>query len=286
MSMARRHNHLMILCGLAAAISFNVKLYASAIFLGQPGSYAASDGQLAGGQTLTEWTIEAWIKPQNTGLYQGLFNNIPVEPWKEISISFDQAQGVAGLMTAWPNGYYSVSSPSASIVGDQWQLVSFVGNSTTMRMYLNGLEVGNNLYPGQISFASVHSPNALGAFSFGFCDFLTLSDQAFYSGSLADFRVYDRALPASELLSHLTQQPSLNTPGLRNWIPFNETTGDIFYDIIGGQYGKYYNVNLSSDSPFSSVPETSTYLTGVWALSVIGMFMCKNRLNYPLCKKQ
>jgi len=46
------------------------------------------------------------------------------------------------------------------------------------------------------------------------------------------------------LSSHLAAQPAVTAPGLLNWIPFDETTGTTFHDIVSGVTGTYYNVDL------------------------------------------
>ncbi len=253
------------LCGLAAvAISYPGQLPASVYFLGSPGSYAASDsGKLAGGETLTDWTIEVWVKPESISVGQGIFDNH--QNWKEISAKLGQS-GDFGMLVAWPNYYTSGTSAPDSMKANQWQLLSYVGNGSEMRLYLNGKLVGTGNTPGQASFDSAHLSGTLGSFGFGFSDYQTLPDTDWFRGGLADFRVWDRALSQSELALHVTQEPALDALGLRNWIPFNETSGEVFHDIVGGQDGKYYNVSFSSDSPVSAVPEPSTYLAGALLL--------------------
>jgi hypothetical protein len=222
---------------------------ASVQFVGTSGSYAASDGQLAGGETLTSWTIELWVKPENTTAYQGLFNNTPIEPWKELSMTLTD-YGAVGFLEAWPNSYYTVGSPSGSIPANQWSLVSVVGDSSGLLLYVNGVQEGSGPSPGQASFASTHSPNTVGAFSFGLADFLTLPDASFFQGYMADFRVWDRALPSSEILSHMNCGAAISTVRLRNWIPFNETTGTQFHDLVSGITGTLYGgTTFSTDSP-------------------------------------
>lgn len=254
--------------------------YGSALFSGSPGSYAASDGQLAGGQTLSEWTIELWAKRLNAGVWEGLFNNTPVEPWKEIAIRGDQT--ATGILVTWPDSYYSVATTPGAILPDEWQLLSFVGDAASLRVYVDGVELGSAPSPGQASFASIHSPNTVGAFSFGLADFLTLPDSGFYNGYLADFRVWDRALPADELLSHVSAQPAIDALGLLNWIPFNETSGDVFHDIVGGLEGRYYNVTLTGDGPTFAVPESGHY--GLVATGTIGvLFLLDKRRRARGC---
>ena len=59
-------------CLVAAQID---SLNAAVSFRGVPGSYAASNDDLGGGaQTLTEWTIELWVRPNALDTSYGLFD--------------------------------------------------------------------------------------------------------------------------------------------------------------------------------------------------------------------
>jgi len=247
--------------------------HASVEFLGVPGSYAASDGQLARGQTLKSWTIEVWIKPQVNNVWQGIFQNDSGIAWE--GNQFDLSpQGKFDFLDTW-GAYYVVSSPTGSITPNQWQLLSIVGDGNKLSAYQNGVLVGIGPYPGQASFAAVHESIFLGAFDFGVLDYATLPDAGWFLGSMADFRVWDRALTSSDILSHVSLEPAINDPGLVDWIPFNETSGNTFYDIVSGQNGTYHNVVLSNDAPFASIPEPQSYV--VFALIAMALTMLRKQ---------
>jgi hypothetical protein len=220
------------------------------------GSYAASDGQLADGQTLTNWTVELWVKPAAANRHQGIFNNHGV-PWKGLEMAVT-AQGGFGFLVIWPNTYYDVVSPNGIITTNQWQLLAAVGEGNQQRLFRNGVLVGSVPSPGQASFFGTYSGDVLGHFVFGLNDYATLPDANFYEGLIADFRVWDRALSAQELLSHTIASPATNAIGLRNWIPFGETAGNRFLDILSGMTGTYYSMDLVSDWPISCLPHAAT----------------------------
>ena len=225
---------------------------ASVRFRGISGSYAASDGQLASGQSLANWTIELWFNPTKTDGC-GLFSSMPEVPWTGIQIG--GGDGVFGCLVILnnPNAYYSASSTQV-FTTHEWQLLTIVCENHTMSAYRNGILVGSSPLPGATSFAAKHQGYNLGAFDFGFRDLATLPDDGFFEGYMADFRVWDRALSDSERVAHVTKQPSVDAQGLRNWIPFDETSGSQFHDTVAGLTGTFYNIDLSSDSPSFGPP--------------------------------
>jgi hypothetical protein len=149
----------------------------------------------------------------------------------------------------WPTTYYGGSSSAGVIKANQWQLLGFVSDGVKLSIYRNGLLVTNFDVSPQIFIAGAIAGSVTGVFDFGLQDLQTLPDRYFYNGSLSDFRLWDRALTPAELSSHVVAQPAITAPGLLNWIPFNETSGTTFHDIVGGVTGTYYNVDLVS-GPF------------------------------------
>ena len=232
----------LLVVGLGLAITQMTPLFAAASFRGVAGSYAASNGHLGGGaDTLSNWTFEVWIRPVRTDVYQGLFDIHG--DWKETTLDMGN-QGGVGLTTYWPYTSYPVPTSSNVVTAGEWQLLAFVGDAQSMRAYRNGTLVGTGAPAPQIYIYGAIAGSVVGIFDFGLADYQTLPDAGFYAGSMADFRVWNRALTRAELLSHVVSQPATNAPGLVNWIPFDETTGTTFHDIVGGVTGTYYNVDF------------------------------------------
>lgn len=213
-------------------------------FDGTVNSYAFSNGQLAGGQTLTQWTIEFWIKPNSIGSHQGIFTKN--EFWKEIEIGITP-NGSLQFMQAWPNTYYNVFTSAGTITAGEWQHIGIVGDGVSISVYRNGVLAGSGTGAGQVSFLGSNGSGLLGNMSFGRSDYATLPDANFYSGGLADFRVWTRALSPAELLTNTTANPAANATGLANWIPFTELSGTAFADIVGTASGTLAGVTFIND---------------------------------------
>ena len=98
-----------------------------------------------------ELTISAWIKP-----------NTPMWDFNPIVVKRDYQSGYTlevqyGNVSFWPyiTGRSLISSPSATLVPDQWNHVVGVYNGTTVSLYLNGDSIGTPTYaPGGIQTTS------------------------------------------------------------------------------------------------------------------------------------
>lgn len=234
----------LLIVGIGLAVTQRTPLFAAASFRGVTGSYAASSGHLGGGAvTLSSWTIEFWIRPATINAPFGLFDIHG--DWKQTSISVGPG-GTVGCGTMWPNTYYDTTSAPGVITENEWQLLGFVSDGLTLRIYRNGVLVANGGVSPQIFVKGEIAGSVTGVFDFGLSDLQTLPDRYFYNGALSDFRLWNRALTPAELSSHVVVQPAVTASGLLNWIPFNETAGITFTDIVAGVTGTYNNVDFVS----------------------------------------
>jgi hypothetical protein len=210
-------------------------------FKGIAGSYAASSGHLgAGAVTLSSWTIEMWVKPES--LNQAGLLDIHGD-WKQTTINIRSAGGV-GAITFRPNTGYNTISGSGVITLGEWQLLTFVSDGQNLKIYRNGIQVVSGDVSPEFFVRGEIAGSVTGTFNFGMEDYQTLPDANFYNGAIADFRVWNRALSSVEISRHVTQHPKLSASGLLNWIPFNETSGNTFTDIVNGVTGSYHNVDF------------------------------------------
>ena len=245
--------HSILAVATCLAVAQVAPLNAAVSFRGVAGSYAASNGHLGGGaETLSQWTIEIWVRPTTTDVSQGLFDIHG--NWKQTSIALS-AGGTVGCLTMWPNTYYSTGSDPGVITAGEWQLLGFVSDGQSLSIYRNGLIVATGDVSPQIFIRGETAGQVTGIFNFGLDDLQTLPDRNFYGGAMADFRVWNRALTPAELWNHVVSQPATDASGLVNWIPFDETSGDTFHDVVNGVTGTFYNVDFVS-GPFAQSSTT------------------------------
>ena len=206
-------------------------------------SYATMNQSFLGGATVTNFTIEFWTKNKRPEIDQNLCGK--VEYWKEWMIGF-YSGGRIGFYHAWPNTYYGMTTTNGVMKSNQWQHVAVVGQGTLGSIYVDGVLVHQaNSLRGQISFNAAVSGSTIAGFVLGFRDNATLPDDLWFQGDLADFRIWDIALSGPQVASVYSTTPATNTSGLRHWIPFDEGTGSMFTDIIGGLQGQVFDTTWS-----------------------------------------
>ena len=246
-------------CLACAFIGATALTSSAAVQFNGTNSYATIVNQsYLGGATVTNFTIEFWVKNRQPEVYAYLGGK--AEFWKEWAIGLPPG-GRVEFFHAWPNTYYGMVSTNGVIKANQWQHVAIVGQGILGSIYVDGVLVqqANNLY-GQISFNAAPSGSAIAGIVFGFRDNATLPDDLWFQGDLADYRIWDIALSGSQVASVYANPPATNTSGLRHWIPFNEGTGSTFTDIISGLQGQLFN-SVWSSSPYCSPHKATATVT-------------------------
>jgi len=222
-------------------------------------SYATMSQSFLNGATVSDFTIEFWIKNNRPEIYQHFGGK--TEFWKEWGIGFDPG-GKIGFMHAWPNTYYTMRTTNGVLIAGQWQHVAVVGRGTLGSIYVDGILVTQeNCLRGQISFNAAPSGGAIAGITFGFRDNTTLPDDGWFSGELADFRIWDIALSAAQVASLSSTDPLTTSQGLRHWIPFNEGKGSTFTDIIGGLQGQLFNTTWITEVPSLTIKVETVRVT-------------------------
>ena len=140
----------------------------------------------------TGLTVEAWIKPDDTGAgHRGIVskNSTSSAPYGyEMAQSSDRLRVGAEVGGVWYGSNYSADG---SLVAGVWQHVGFTFNGTDIRCYVNGVLSGTPTSAvGTISTNTTHV-------RIGRRDYLTE-----YLGAIDEVAIYDRALSADEIAAH------------------------------------------------------------------------------------
>jgi len=221
-----------------------VELHGAAVFDGTSASYAISQASLGGGvEALKAWTIELWVKPATTTVHQGLFNI--QGNWRETALVIPTGGGI-GNNTFVPNTGYSISTPTGIIAANSWQLITLTSDGTTVKIYRNGELISQAKSAPELFVKGQVLGSIPARFAFGFINYQTLPAANWYKGALSDFRLWNKELSIAEIQQNYLKQPLTNSPGLLNWIPFNETSGTVFNDIVGGVTGTYSKVTFEA----------------------------------------
>lgn len=187
------------------------------------GSFAKTDEPL--NITTNTFTFSAWVKPN--GIQPGYTGIVESSPTIErIALNFRNNNE---LGYHWPSSTvtnWAISS-GLFVPEDRWSHVAVVVEPTQVTFYLNGQSVTRS------------TTNMPALFDRGLAigTMYWFEGSRTMNGSIDEVCLWNRALSATEIrqLRHLTKSPT-NTTGLVGYFQFNETTGSMVYDKIGGKH--------------------------------------------------
>lgn len=164
-------------------------LGSSAYFNGTDGYVEMPDDVIYG---LHNMTISTWVKPESLGNWARIFDfgSELDPPYPNLFLTVNS--GNNNMRLAFETGDSSQINAGAILQTGQWQHLAVVINGVTASLYLNGEEVGTasdfQFVPMLISNMT---SNLLGKSHY--------TADSYFQGSMDDFRIYNRALSASEI---------------------------------------------------------------------------------------
>lgn len=165
--------------------------------------------------TGTKVTVEAWIYPTAWR----------TESWRGNIVNKEGAATQGYMIRCGANGTLSfnigdgvnwreVFSPVGALTLNTWQHVAGTYDGTTMRAYINGVQVGS-LAAG-FSIASSPNPVIVGDWA------VPASGERCFPGKIDEVRVWNRALSASTLQAHMNTAYCGNETGLAAYYKFDQ----------------------------------------------------------------
>ena len=146
-------------------------------------------------------SIEAWIKADSWG----------VNPWENVIVSKDGwASGDEGyVLRAGANGTLSfnfslgtswteLNSASGAMVTGQWYHVAGTFDGATMKIYINGVEVGTKPASGIINTGTYDLNIGRAAY--------TVGGNRYFDGMIDEVRIWDSGIPQSSIQEYMCQK--------------------------------------------------------------------------------
>ncbi|WP_310594203.1 LamG-like jellyroll fold domain-containing protein [Flavobacterium sp.] len=178
--------------------------------------YVQINSRIFPSQSVTNFTIETWVKPATSDIIAGTPGNtwlsfLGYSGTKRSPSMYITNNGV--LHVSWTEGYsfvgsaVSASSPT-TFTANKWTHVALVKEGTTMRVYVDGIQLTT-----VTCLANLDLPdNAY---------WLGKSDQQF-SGSLDEVRFWSTARTQSQIQSTMNTELAGNETGLLAYFDFNQ----------------------------------------------------------------
>ncbi len=167
-------------------------------------------------QGLNEITVSSIVNWTNDGTNRwifGLGTMLTPETNKYFFVTPRHGSGSGNMVASgiskngWPNEALVTGSANSNLIGGQWKhvTVSFSEASNRITLFVDGIKVASGNAKG-LKLTEIINPDS--TFS-GFIGKSIFSNDPYLQGSVADFRVYDRALTEQEM-GELYQQEAAN----------------------------------------------------------------------------
>jgi gliding motility-associated-like protein len=202
----------------------------------------------------TAFTIEAWIKPDNSN-FDGAWHAIFGKQSGANSTRVPSLYLMSGKihLSAWEDNTladFGFVTPNAHILQNVWSHVAVVKEGTAFKVYVNGSLVHTAPAPTAVN---VNNP-----YQMGFVD-------NYYAGLLDEVRFWNTSRTASEIANNLNTVLTGNETGLVDYYQFNQ-------GIAGGNNASITTLYDSTSTPnngtltnFAKTGTTSNFVTGYFA---------------------
>lgn len=220
-------------------------------------------------------TVEAWINPASFAFNSANNSIVCKHGWSSGEGGFvlrcggsgELSFNIAGLdVNQVPTSWKEVLSPTNALTLNTWTYVAGSYDGQTLRLYVNGVEVGTNAFPGSI-VASPNYPLTIGK----------LSDpnqfaSRFFDGLIDEVRIWHRAVPAAELMANMNNHidPTTATNLISYW-RFNDGTATNALDLAGGNDLTLNSATWETSVPFNAVPPVPVITFNAGTLTVTGI---------------
>lgn len=199
--------------------------------------------------TSTSFTIGCWIKTTATSLTgsQGYEGNGIV--WSDVSgVANDFVLAILNNKASWFTGDAGTSITGSTVINTgAWFYLTAVkdGGNSTKQLYVNAVSEGTGVSSAN---ALTANPNiSIGA---------NTLDNKFFSGSIANVQIYNKALSATEIQNNYNQylpRFTSTTPNIITYTSFNQATAiTVFNDDI-----EFSNILIGTPYPLSNAVATS-----------------------------
>lgn len=232
-----------------AALSFLV-LFAGISCYAQPGAGNTLDftgtsyTYTANSNTLNPagaMSVEAWIYPTSFGPNSWINTIVSTDAWtggngEEGYVLRCGDNGKLSFNIATPTTSWKEAVSPALMATNQWHHVVGTFNGTVIKVFINGVEVGSQLYTGTIkpSLRELRIGRMADA-----------SQTREFNGQIDEVRIWGKALTETEIRDRMCKKLKGNETGLLAYYRFDEGSGTSVADLSSNNF----NMSLSATAP-------------------------------------
>ncbi|WP_168123243.1 DUF5695 domain-containing protein [Paenibacillus sp. HB172176] len=196
--------------------SFATGQSGNAVTLNGSNGYVSMPGSIVNGAT--DITIAAWVKASSLSNWTRIFD---IGSGTSNYMFLSPQPGGAGLrfsITTGGNGSEQRINSTTAFPTNVWKHVAVTISGATGRLYVDGVQVATNT-------SMTLNPSSLGATTQNWIGRSQFSGDPYFNGQIDDFRIYSRALSASEIgslfggttVSDLAPQATASTSYVSSW---------------------------------------------------------------------
>ncbi|KRF41857.1 LamG-like jellyroll fold domain-containing protein [Paenibacillus sp. Soil787] len=209
-------------------------------------AYVALPGNIA--DNFTGMTISAWVNSSNTADAISLFTAGPAAAATPTKYMMLLLNGSRFTITANGSSAEQNISPGGNLTANTWKHIAVTLSGSTGTLYIDGAQVAQNT--GMTFKPSDLAPTTSG-------NFIGKSEWAgdkYLKGKIDDFRIYNRAIGASEVTSVMNGQTLATVPTAPTGVTATTTdysSINLSWSAVTGATG--YNVYMSTSSAVNAI---------------------------------
>ena len=191
--------------------------------------------------TLTEATIEFWIKPYTLKSW----NQQTGYEWGKFLLHTDYSGCV---YVGWDTGTDRITSPASTLKVNTWTHIAVTINANVMNLYINGIKKGS------ITSTNYSGLTAIRNFQIG-------ASTSKFDGQIDELRIWNTCRSQREILANMRKHvvsPSIN-PNIITYLDMDTTMQE--GNLMLNEYCSANDVDLSKIANYSIV-EDASFLTG------------------------
>jgi hypothetical protein len=197
---------------------------------------------------MTTMTFTAWVKTSNTSEYTSLFTAGPTTSSSATKYMMFQPHGTRFTITANGGSAEQNITPGGDLTANTWKHIAVTLSGSTGKLYIDGVLVAQNtnmtFKPSDL--APTTSGNFIGKSAW--------AQDKYLKGQVDDFRIYNRALSASEVTNVMNGQTVATVPTAPTGVAATAadySSVNLSWSAVTGATG--YNVYVADSSAVNAI---------------------------------
>lgn len=201
-------------------------------------------------------SIEAWIKADTWAANSWQNVIVSKDGWANGDQGYTLRAGANGVLSfnfSGSGSWKEVASAPIMAIG-KWYHVAGTYDGTTMRIYINGEEVGTTAYSGSITNGNYNLTIGGAAYTFG--------GTRYFDGNIDEVRIWSEAVPVTELRDYMCKKIDPSHPSIATLISHYTFDAPNFFSDNSPNGNDLTNVGATETTSGAPIGDESVYEYG------------------------